>query len=499
MTGRKTPCGRGKNKHDRGHLSDLAKCLLLPVSMAIGLQAQAAISETRSFVETVGDTRARVTEIGTPVMTGDGDTRLHRLSGDDASNFSIDEATGQIKTISGKRYDHEARGNYNVIVYALGIRDTVTIRVTITVNDVDEPALAPATPSVRAGGRAVLSVSWAPPDNRGRPDITHYDLRHRASHKPKWENGPRNVRTGTGTEITELTADTRYDVQVRAVNSEGNGEWSSTGQSTTSSASEFADTTVSRNFVETIGDARAATMNIGAAVTSNERDVRYYKLGGDDASSFEISDRNGQIRTVAGKRYDHEERASYNVRVWGLDLNSTIGATVTIRINDADEPPLAPKKPSVTATSSTTLSVFWSAPGNVGRPNITHYNLRYRINSEGGWKDGPQNVRTGTSTEITGLTVGTRYDVQVQAVNDEGKGQWSPTGEGTIDVAWSTPPRQWRLNHRLLPEQNLERVRQSERSGGRYPKHSARDRSRTCNEADRTPATPPIQVIARCE
>ena len=88
---------------------------------------------------------------------------------------------------------------------------------------------------------------------------------------------------------------------------------------------------------------------------------------------------------------------------------------------------------SATAGSITSLDVSWTAPSNVGRPPITHYNLRYREESVETWTtDGPQNV-TGTAAQITGLTADTPYQVGVQAVNHEGS-VWSGYGAGRTDA-----------------------------------------------------------------
>ena len=48
-----------------------------------------------------------------------------------------------------------------------------------------------------------------------------------------WLKLPRQVVTGTSSAITGLTANTAYEVQVRATNDEGTGNWSSSGTGTT--------------------------------------------------------------------------------------------------------------------------------------------------------------------------------------------------------------------------------------------------------------------------
>ena len=84
------------------------------------------------------------------------------------------------------------------------------------------------------------------------------------------------------------------------------------------------------------------------------------------------------------------------------------------------------------ASADTSLTVTWQAPGATGMSDVTGYDVRYlredatdRQNAswtvlEDVWTSGDP-----LSYEITSLTMGYRYDVQVRAVNDEGAGPWS--------------------------------------------------------------------------
>ena len=169
----------------------------------------------------------------------DGHTLTYTLEGADAASFDILSTSGQIQTKAGVTYNHEATSTYTVIVKAddsNGGTDTVTV--TITVTDVNEPPGRPAAPSVTAtaGSSTSLDVSWTAPTNTG-PAIASYDLQYRAGTSGNFTNGPQNV-TGTSAAIGSLAADTSYEVQVRATNAEGDGDWSvaGTGRTTATSA-----------------------------------------------------------------------------------------------------------------------------------------------------------------------------------------------------------------------------------------------------------------------
>ena len=98
--------------------------------------------------------------------------------------------------------------------------------------------------------------------------------------------------------------------------------------------------------------------------------------------------------------------------------------SITVTVRNVNEPPGRPAAPTLSANTSTSLTVAWTAPGNLGAPDITGYDLQYMETSEISFRNGPQN-QTGTSASITGLEAGTEYQVQVRASNDEGDSRWS--------------------------------------------------------------------------
>ena len=180
----------------------------------------------------VAENTAAGRDIGAPVRATDpeNDTLEYSLDGTDAASFDIDRGTGQLQTKTGVDYDHEAKSSYSVTVAVNdGYGGTDTIAVTVGVTDEDEPPLAPAGPGVAKVRGSVMSlkVSWRAPDNAGRPAIAHYDLRYRTSRTGTggWMDGPQD-QTGTSATIRNLVENTEYQVQVRAANAEGDGEWS---------------------------------------------------------------------------------------------------------------------------------------------------------------------------------------------------------------------------------------------------------------------------------
>ena len=95
-------------------------------------------------------------------------------------------------------------------------------------------------------------------------------------------------------------------------------------------------------------------------------------------------------------------------------------------------PPPAPDAPVVTETSTTSVTISWTAPTDDGPP-VTSYDLRYREGSDGEFADGPQDV-TDTSATIEGLSPDTAYEVQVRASSVAGDGDWSAVGTVRTNV-----------------------------------------------------------------
>ena len=213
-------------------------------------------SEGDAATRSVDENTAADQAIGIPVTATDteNDTLTYSLSGTGAASFSIDTATGQLKTSSA--LNHETKSSYTVTVsvhngktaygsYAQSISETGrnaiddTITVTINVDDVDgEAPDQPAAPTYTwAGTQADPSwtVSWAAPSNTG-PAITDYDYRYKVKHyfysvgdPPDWTEVTDTDISGTSVSITGLSADTEFQVQVRATNPEGTGDWSASG------------------------------------------------------------------------------------------------------------------------------------------------------------------------------------------------------------------------------------------------------------------------------
>ena len=176
--------------------------------------------------------------------------------------------------------------------------------------------------------------------------------------------------------------------------------------------------------------------NIGAPVTATDADgdpLTYSLTTSPYSGYFQINSATGQLRTnvADGSVFNHE----YPVNVYGIQVvaddgrGGTAQIDVAVSVTDVDEPPRAPG--TVTGSGTTSLEVTWTAPSNVGRPDIEDYDVQYREEGASQWTDGPQDVDVTRAT-IMPVDAGKSYEVQVRATNHEGDGPWA---------VWSaTPP-----------------------------------------------------------
>ncbi len=195
-------------------------------------------TDTAPVSRSVAENTTAVTNIGTPLAAEDldtGDTLTYRLTGTDASYFTVVSTSGQIKTKSGVTYDHETKPRYSVEVSVTDATNQISIAVTINITDVLEPPSAPSTPTVttRTGTADSLDVTWTEPETNGGPPITDYDVQYTKTSDTAWtpwqHNGAHRFAT-----IRGLDSGTAYHVEIRASNDEGTSAWSNPSTATTS-------------------------------------------------------------------------------------------------------------------------------------------------------------------------------------------------------------------------------------------------------------------------
>ena len=374
----------------------------------------------------------------------DSDTLTYTLEGTDAASFDIVSGSGQIRTRTGVTYNHEAKSTHTVVVKADdGKGGTDTVTVTITVTDVDEPPGQPAAPSVSAtaGSTTSLDVSWTAPTNTG-PAIASYDLQYRAGTSGNFTNGPQNI-TGTSAAIGSLAADTSYQVQVRATNAEGDGDWSvaGTGRTTATSApgapTGLTATASGTTQIDLSWSAPASTG--GSAITGYKIEV---SANGTSGWTDQVADTNSTATT-----YAHTGLGGGDTRHYRVSAINTNGAGDPSNVANATTGTTAPGAPTgltATASGTTQIDLSWSAPASTGGSAITGYKIEVSPNGTSGWTDQVANTNsTATTYAHTGLAAGDTRHYRVSAINTNGAGTASnvdsaTTGQTTVTFGASS-------------------------------------------------------------
>ena len=168
---------------------------------------------------------------------------------------------------------------------------------------------APSAPVLTAGTTWLL-VSWTAPADNGSV-ITAYDVEYRTT-GVNWTDAD-HTGTSTTKRVDDLTADTAYEVRVRASNAEGAGDWSASASGRTDPSAEAPDApsapTLSAGTTWLLASWTAPADN-GSAIT--DYDVNYRTSGGNwtDASHTGTSATKRIESLAADTAYEVRVRAS---------------------------------------------------------------------------------------------------------------------------------------------------------------------------------------------
>ena len=214
------------------------------------------VKENQTTVATLEATDADDDPITGWSITGGADRTLFDLTNDGVLTFSTaPDYENPSDTGSNNSYEIE-------VTASDGTDDSTPKTLIVNVTDVNEPPGAPTNLSVSPNEEnptTALDVSWTAPDTTGIPPVTSYDAQYRSGDSGAWT--PHNfdsVGTTTKTTIPDLASNTTYQVQVRAKNDEGEGQWA-TGSGTT----DKADLTIAfSSATYTVGEGEEATITV---------------------------------------------------------------------------------------------------------------------------------------------------------------------------------------------------------------------------------------------
>ena len=227
----------------------------------------------------------------------------------------------------------------------------------ITVYGHESKAGPPTIDAVEAVDGSLV-VAWTEPEQKAGLPVTGYDLRHIRTEEDETDDSNwtvvEDVWSSTGGGPLEYTLDgltvrERHDIQVRATNAWGTGEWSDSALGTPGNAKPvFAE---GERTDRSVPENTPAYSFVGLPVVASDADgdTLTYALGGDDAASFDVNPATGQITVGPTATLDYEAQTTesdgvvstdaFVVEVTATDIfDVTATITVVITVTNVDLP-----------------------------------------------------------------------------------------------------------------------------------------------------------------
>ena len=207
-----------------------------------------------------------------------------------------------------------------------------------------------------------------------------------------------------------------------------------TAVSTNSPPSIFHNSrTVDENFTGTISI-------VGTDPDDRDYITGYELTGGRDRALFEITTRGGRGELSFVDVPDYERPAGTSNRneiivtvTSGMGTRERTGQQqIAINVSDVDEPPGQPLAPKLSVSLGFSPTIAVSQGGRVPLantgPDINAWGVGYRAGNSGDFITSTH-ISSTLDARIENLSKDVTYEVQVQARNDEGESEWSPTAE----------------------------------------------------------------------
>ena len=387
---------------------------------------------------------------------GDEVTGWEIVGGADRFEFSIASDTGELSFRTAPDFEAPGDNEYEVTVEVssgaaareLTAEQTLAVRVT----DEREPPEVPEAPTIAGETADSLRVSWSEPDNTG-PAITDYDVQYREEGAGGFTGAPHE---GPGRTLTlgDLEPGTVYEVQVRATNDEGTGDWSESGEGMTVTPLTVQMTTglpppvegafsLRLSFSETVTGFTLADIETRQAPDC--RDENNVEVPCDppltivDPTIAALQTTDDRIYTTTLSPRTTEVNHNYT-----LTLTVPAGRAISAAGNKPNEAAtldvrIAP--PGVTAPISSLrqtpspgngqVTLRWNAPANTGGAPIVRYEYRWRESGAAEFGDWVRVAPAARAATVRELTNGREYVFEARGVN--------ALGYGPVETARATP------------------------------------------------------------
>ena len=331
---------------------------------------------------------------------GDEVTGWEIVGGADRFQFSVARDTGELSFQTAPDFEAPGDNEYEVTVEVrsgTGARELEAEQMfTVRVTDEREPPSVPEAPTFSGETPDSLTVNWREPDNSG-PALTDYDVQYREEGTGRFQDGqhegPRLALT-----LSDLKAGTVYEVQVRARNDEGTGDWSESGEGMTIAPLTVGVTADPEPPVEAPFTVRFSFSEPVTGFSGSDIETDQEPACMDDQNSPVFCDPGiGSLQTADDRIYS----ATVTPVTDGVANNYTLTLTVPAgrviasvgnKPNEEATLEVRVAPPGVTVPISSTglrassgngrVTMRWNAPGNTGAAAMVRY--EYRVAESGG-------------------------------------------------------------------------------------------------------------------
>ncbi|HME19865.1 MAG TPA: fibronectin type III domain-containing protein [Acetobacteraceae bacterium] len=333
-------------------------------------------------------------------------TAQYRVTGGTGWNTAASGITGTSYTVTGLA----ATTSYDFQVFAVNAAGTGTAP---SVASATTTIPAPGLPSGLAVGTATattMPLSWTAPASGGA--VASYSVRSSPHGVGTWTTVP--GIGGTSTTIIGLTAGTSYDFEVDAANAGGDSGWTGAITASTVVAAPGLPTGLAA------GAATATTMPLSWTAPASGGAVASYSVRssphgvGTWTTVIGVSGTSTTITSLTAN-------TSYDFEVDAVNAGGDSGWTAAITASTMVAAPGLPTGLAAGTATATTMPLSWTAPASGGA--VASYSVGSSPHDAGTWT--MVTGVSGTSTTITGLTVSTSYDFEVEAVNAGGNSGWT--------------------------------------------------------------------------
>ena len=393
---------------------------------------------------------------------GDEVTGWEIVGGADRFQFSVAPDTGELSFRTAPDFEAPGDNEYEVTVEVrsgTGARELEAERTfTVRVTDEREPPGIPEAPTFSGETAESMTVNWREPENTG-PPITDYDVQYQEGGSGGFTDA-QHEGPGFTLTLSDLKAGTVYEVQVRARNEEGTGDWSEPGEGRTIAPLTVQMTPSPPPPVEGAFSLRFSFSETVGGFTSGDIETQQEPACTDSGNNavacsptiaaLQTTDDRIFTTTVIPRTEEvaHNYTLTLTVRANTVrsvsDNTPNEGATLDVRIAPPGVTVPISSMGRTASPGNGQVTLRWNAPQNTGDSAIIRYEYRWRESGAefGAWVSVGPAERAVT---VHNLTNGREYMFEVRGVNALGYGPVetataTPTGRGGKPPSGGGPP-----------------------------------------------------------